>query len=63
MNQTEIHMLVQRQREYFSTGATLCVENRVLALKKLRSALQTHEKEITAAVRADLGKCATETFL
>ena len=63
MNQTEIHMLVQRQREYFSTGATLCVENRVLALKKLRSALQTHEKEITAAVRADLGKCATETFM
>ena len=63
MTQTEIHALVQRQRDYFSTGATLPVENRIRALKKLRTALKTHESDIAAAVEADLGKCATETFM
>ena len=63
MTQTEIHALVQRQRDYFSTGATLPVEYRIRALKKLRTALKTHESDIAAAVEADLGKCATETFM
>ena len=63
MTQTEIYALVQRQRDYFSTGATLPVENRIRALKKLRAALKTHESDIAAAVEADLGKCATETFM
>ena len=63
MTQTEIHALVQRQRDYFSTGATLPVEYRIQALKKLRTALKTHESDIAAAVEADLGKCAAETFM
>ena len=63
MTQTEIHALVQRQRDYFSTGATLPVENRIRLLKNLRIALTVHEADITAAVEADLGKCATETFM
>ena len=63
MNPTEIHALVQRQRDYFSTGATLPVKNRIRVLKKLRAALKAHEADIAAAVEADLGKCATETFM
>ena len=63
MNPTEIHALVQRQRDYFSTGATLPVKNRIRVLKKLRTALKAHEADIAAAVEADLGKCATETFM
>ena len=63
MNQTEIHALVQRQRALFSTGFTLSVENRIRALKKLRAVLQTRESDIAAAVAADLGKCATESFM
>ena len=63
MIRTEISALVQRQRDYFSTGATLPVEKRIRVLKKLRAALKAHEVDIAAAVEADLGKCATETFM
>ena len=63
MTQTEIHALVQRQRNYFSTGATFPVENRIRVLKNLQTALTVHEADIAAAVEADLGKCATETFM
>ena len=63
MTPTEIHDLVLRQREYFSTGATLPVKNRIRALKALRTALIAREADIAAAVEADLGKCATETFM
>lgn len=63
MTPTEIHELVLRQREYFFTGATLPVKNRIRALKALRTALIAREADIAAAVEADLGKCATETFM
>ena len=63
MNRTEISALVQRQRDYFSTGATLPVEKRIRVLKNLRATLKAHEVDIAAAVEADLGKCATETFM
>ena len=63
MNRAEISALVQRQRDYFSTGATLPVENRIRALKKLRTALREYEADIAAAVEADLGKCAQETYM
>ena len=42
MTQTEIHALVQRQCDYFSTGATLPVENRIRVLKNLQTALTVH---------------------
>ena len=63
VNRTEISALVQRQRDYFSTGATLSVEKRIRVLKNLRAALKAHEADIAAAVEADLGKCATQTFM
>ena len=63
MNQTEIHALVHRQRDFFSTGATLPVESRIRLLKDLRTALMARESEIAAAVEADLGKCAEETYM
>ena len=63
MNPTEIHALVQCQRDYFSTGATLPVNKRIQVLRNLRAALKTHEADIAAAVEADLGKCAAETYM
>ena len=63
MNPTEIHALVQCQRDYFSTGATLPVNKRIQVLRNLRAALKAHEADIAAAVEADLGKCAAETYM
>ncbi len=63
MNETEIQELTQCQRSYFLTGATLPVSARIGALKKLRLCIQAHEEEINQALKADLGKCAFESYM
>ncbi len=63
MNQLEIQKLILRQRAYFQTGATLPVEFRVKALKKLQAYIRNNEKLITDALTADLGKSAHEGFM
>ena len=52
----ELDQLLQSQREFFRSGATLPVDFRVAMLRKLRSAVESHEDEISAALKADLGK-------
>ena len=51
------------QREYFSKGHTLPVAARLDALKRLKRALIQMEGEINAALKADLGKSASESYL
>lgn len=58
-----IHDIVQAQRQYFQTGATLPVAFRLEQLKKLRSALKRYEVELEAALTADLGKSDYEGFM
>ena len=63
MNQLDFQKLIQRQRAYFKTGATLPVQFRIKALKKLQASIKKNEKEITDALSADLGKSAQEGFM
>ena len=63
MTERDIQAIVEKQREWFYTGATLDVEERVRALKKLKAAIAVHEGEINAALKADLGKSAAESYL
>lgn len=63
MKETEIKEIVARQRRYFFSGATLDVEHRIQALKKLQSCIRTREKEISRAIRQDLGKSAFESYM
>ena len=63
MKRDEIAAIVERQRHYYNSGATLPVANRVAALKKLRKALIEHEVEISKAIRSDLGKSAEESYM
>ena len=63
MTQAEIHNIVERQRVYFQTGATLDVGFRRRALEKLADAIRAREAEIAKALRADLGKGGTESFI
>ena len=58
-----IQELLARQRAYFQTGATLDVDFRIQMLKRLYTAVQTHEAEISAALTADLGKSDFEGFM
>lgn len=58
-----IHEIVEKQRKYFRTGATLPVSFRVKMLRRLRDALDRCEKEIGQALAADLGKSGYESFM
>ena len=55
--------LLDRQKEYFATGATLSAESRIGALKSLRSVIYAREDEIYDALKTDLGKSATESYM
>ena len=55
--------LIRTQRAYFQTGATLPVTARQAALDKLRRAILARERELDAALEADLGKSPAESYL
>lgn len=59
----EIHQLVESQRRFFQTGATLPVSFRVEMLKRLREAVERRQGDIGAALAADLGKSGYESFM
>ena len=63
MTEQEIKNLVTRQRSYFQTGATLPVEARLKALRKLYAAVYGHQREIHAALQEDLGKSHFESYM
>ena len=58
-----IHDIVQRQRQFFRTGATLPVSFRREMLQRLLDAVNRREAEIGAALAADLGKSGYESFM
>lgn len=60
---TSAEELLQLQKNYFHGGATLAVNGRVFYLKKLYEAIRARESEICAALKNDLGKSATESFM
>lgn len=63
MNQQQIAHLVKKQRNFFATGATLDVNFRLEALKKLQQAVLTNEAAIAEALRSDLGKSPVESYM
>ena len=63
MTAQEITAVMEKQRAYFASGATLPVKTRIAALKKLRQALADHEDAIAQAIRADLGKSPEESYM
>ena len=63
MTQAEIKQLIQKQRTFFHSDATLDVEYRIHALQKLKACILKYENEINIAIRADLGKCAFESYM
>lgn len=63
MTKREIKAIVQKQRDFFNTGATLDVKFRKESLKKLKKAIKRRERDIYEALRLDLGKCETEAYM
>ena len=63
MTELEIKNIVDTQRKYFMTGATLNVDFRLHALAKLKDCIIKYENEINAALKKDLGKSAFEGYM
>ena len=55
--------VVANCRAHFDTGATIPVEARLEALRKLEASIVAHGDQINAALREDLGKSATESYM
>ena len=60
--QETIHDVVEKQREFFRTGVTLETAWRAGQLKKLKAAMQNHEKDIEEALARDLGRSSAEAY-
>ena len=61
MDKDRIHSIVEKQRRYFLSGATLDVKERIRNLKLLRDALKNNEEKLRAALYSDLGKSGFES--
>ena len=56
MTNQEIQSLLDRQRKFFRSGATIPVSFRIAQLKKLYATVKKYETEVNDALKADLGK-------
>ena len=63
MTNQEIQSLLQKQREYYHSGATLPVKFRIEQLKKLYETVKKYQIEINDALKSDLGKSHYEGFM
>lgn len=54
--------LISRQREFFYSGKTLPISERINNLKKLRQAILSYEDKISKALYEDLNKCQFEAY-
>lgn len=59
----KIEIIVQKQRDYFRSGATKDVNMRLLALQKLEKSIKKNEKAIQEALFLDLHKSPMESYM
>ncbi len=63
MTNAEIQGLLERQRKYYKSGATIPIKFRIGQLRKLYAAVKKYENEVNDALAADLGKSRYESFM
>lgn len=63
MTSDQISNLLQKQKEYYKSGATIPVDFRMEQLKKLYAAVKKYETEVNDALKTDLGKSHYEGFM
>lgn len=59
----EIEKLVNAQKAYFATGATIPVSYCLEKLKALKASITAHETDIANALKKDLGKSFHESYM
>ena len=60
--QEKIHDIVEKQRAFFLSGATLDIKWRKQQLKKLTDAVSAYSKELEEALNRDLGRSSAEAY-
>ena len=63
MDSTQIDNILQLQRDFYDSGATIPVSFRKEQLKKLYQAIQKYQPQIEEALKKDLGKSSYESFM
>ncbi len=63
MTVEQIQTIVESQKAYFKSGATLNVKTRLRMLKALREAIKANLDALHAALEKDLGKSASESYM
>ena len=63
MTNQEIQVLLEKQRTYYRSGATISVKFRIEQLKKLYATVKKYQTEINDALKSDLGKSHYEGFM
>jgi len=59
----KLNEILEKQRQFFVSGATLDVDFRISKLKLLKDTIKQYEQEIAAALKQDLGKSEFESFM
>ena len=59
----DIHLIVEKQRQFFNTGVTLDVKYRKAQLKKLKEMINNNQHKIIEALHLDLGRSPIESHL
>lgn len=62
MEKEQINQLLDKQRQYFYSGATFDLDFRISALKRLRASIRKYEDQIHAALKKDLGKVISKAI-
>ena len=62
MEKEQINQLLDKQRQYFYSGATLDLDFRISALKRLRASIRKHEDQIHAALKRILEKVISKAI-
>ena len=63
MTEAEIQNILEKQHKFFQTGQTLPVAYRIEQLQKLKDSIIRHEPDLNLALKADLGKSETESYM
>ncbi len=61
MEKDAVLKIIEKQRSYFKSGATLSINKRIDALDRLYSAIKENSEKLEIALKADLGKSAFES--
>ena len=60
---TDIEKILERQKKFFGKGVTKDISFRKKALKHLRRAIRCYEEELEQALKLDLGKHRSESYM